>query len=151
MPGECLDQVAALLAADPGAEAATLYWPIDAADEVRDPNAVKVVTSQTGDALCFSRSPLPFPRGHDTIEAAMQSGLSWNRHLGLYCYRHSALRKFTSQEPTPLERAEKLEQMRFLETGGRIRIAQASRAIPAGIDTPEDLERIRRDVASGRR
>jgi 3-deoxy-manno-octulosonate cytidylyltransferase (CMP-KDO synthetase) len=143
MPAICLDQVAELLESDPAADAATLFWPMEDAAEIRNPNMVKVVCGVNGDALCFSRSPIPFPREYDSLEAALAAGVRWNRHLGLYCYRNAALQRFTRMEPTPLESLEKLEQLRILENGGRIRIAQASAFIPAGIDTPEDLERAR--------
>jgi len=143
MPPACLDQVAELLAGDPGAAAATLYRPIDSAEEVGDPNAVKVVVSERGQALYFSRSPIPYARGHASVGEALQAGHRWYRHIGLYCYRLAALRSFAAQAPTPLERAEHLEQLRFLEYGERIVIAEASRPIPAGIDTEADLAKVR--------
>ncbi len=143
MPPECLDQVAELLAAHPEADAATLYRPVGDAEEAADPNAVKVVVGEGGDALFFSRATVPYPRDYPTVEAAFEAGVTWNRHLGLYAYRKAALDRFTRTPPTPLETAERLEQLRFLESGGRIVVALACREIPAGVDTPEDLERIR--------
>jgi 3-deoxy-manno-octulosonate cytidylyltransferase (CMP-KDO synthetase) len=143
MPPACLEQVAALLAEDDGAEVASLYWPVVNAEEVMDPNVVKVVTAGDGAALYFSRSVIPHPRDAADIAAALQAGLQWNRHIGLYAYRASALRAFTAMPPAPLERAEKLEQLRFLESGRRIMMARAAEFIPAGVDTPHDLERAR--------
>jgi 3-deoxy-manno-octulosonate cytidylyltransferase (CMP-KDO synthetase) len=142
MPAACLDQVAALLEADPAAAMASLFWPIENEAEARDPNVVKVVVAQTGKALFFSRSLLPYPRGWNSVEAAISSGMQWYRHVGLYAYRAGALRRFSQSAPTALEQAEKLEQLRVLETGGSIAMARACEYIPAGIDTPDDLERV---------
>ncbi len=142
MPPVCLDQAAALLAGDPGAAAASLYWPITDAAEAADPNAVKVVVDQDGAALYFSRSVIPHPRGFPDLDAALQAGLDWKRHIGLYAYRAGALRTFAATPATPLESAEKLEQLRFLEHGLRVVMAQAVEFIPGGVDTPEDLQRV---------
>ncbi len=146
MPAACLDQVAALLAADPDADVASLYWPMDSSEEIINPSVVKVVTRADGHALYFSRSVLPFPRQWDTLEHALQSGMNWHRHVGLYAYRAGALRAFTAMQAMPLESAEKLEQLRFLESGGRIRMAQACQFIPTGVDTEQDLERVRKII-----
>ena len=137
MPPACLDQVASLLAAHPDADVASLYDTF--ADEMAagDPNAVKVVTDRDGRALYFSRSRIPYRRG-------ATDAVTWRRHIGLYAYRAGALRAFTRTPPTPLEKAEKLEQLRFLESGRVIVMAQAAEPIPAGVDTPEDLDRVRR-------
>ncbi len=147
MPPQCLDQVAMLLASDPAARLASLYWPLTTPQEILDPNIVKVVTALDGAAICFSRSVIPFPRDFTDLQAALDNacewGGEWKRHIGLYAWRMSALQTFSRQQPTPLERAEKLEQLRVLEHGGRIIMAQACRHIPAGVDTPEDLERVR--------
>jgi len=141
MPAECLQQVAELLASDHSAQMASLYWPFEHADEVLDPNCVKVVTAQDGAALLFSRSVIPFPRSWKDVAAGLEAGARWFRHIGLYAYRVGALREFAHHPQTPLETAEKLEQLRVLESGGRILMAQACRFIPAGIDTPQDVER----------
>jgi len=132
-----------LLDGDPAADVASLYWPLDSSEEIENPNVVKVVTGQGGHALYFSRSVLPFPRNWGNVKAALQSGISWQRHVGLYAYRAAALRAFTAMQATPLESAEKLEQLRFLESGRKIRMAQACQFIPAGVDTEQDLERVR--------
>jgi 3-deoxy-manno-octulosonate cytidylyltransferase (CMP-KDO synthetase) len=143
MPAACLDQVAALLDQQPGCEVASLYWPITEVAEINNPNAVKVVTDAQGRALYFSRATIPYRRDFGSVDEAIGAGLSWKRHLGLYAYRLEALRRFTACPPTPLERAERLEQLRIMEQGGRIAMAAACEFIPAGVDTPEDLERIR--------
>jgi len=148
MPAACLDQVAALLDKRTDCEVASLYWPISEAEEVRNPNAVKVVTDSEDRALYFSRSPVPFARAHAGINAAVTKGIEWNRHLGLYAYRLGALRRYTSCAATPLEKAEHLEQLRIMEQGGRIAMARACELIPAGIDTQEDLERVRKFIES---
>ena len=143
MPPECLDQVAALLASDARAEAASLYWPLDSAADIRDPNIVKVVTGLDGAALLFSRSVVPHPRAWSSLQAGLKNGRHWKRHIGLYAYRAAALTAFSRRSPTVLEQAERLEQLRILESGGRIIMAEACRFIPPGVDTPEDLERMR--------
>ena len=147
MPPQCLDQVATLLASDPAAQLASLYWPLTTAQEILDPNIVKVVTALEGAAIFFSRSVIPFPRDCTDLQAALdiacEWGCEWKRHIGLYAWRMSALQAFSRLEPTPLERVEKLEQLRVLEHGGRIIMAKACRHIPAGVDTPADLERVR--------
>ncbi len=142
MPTACLDQVATLLQSDPAADMASLYWPISNAVEALDPNVVKVVLAAAGNALFFSRSLLPYPRGWGSIEQALEQGLHWHRHVGLYAYRVGALKRFSELDPSPLELAEKLEQLRMLESGGRIAMAAACAYIPPGVDTPEDLERV---------
>lgn len=143
MPAACLDQAARLLHDHASASVASLFHTIDSPAEVGDPNAVKVVTGKDGMALYFSRATIPFPRDFVSMEDAVGGGLSWKRHVGLYAYRAGALRAFTRTEPTPLEKAEKLEQLRFIESGRQIVMAEACETIPAGVDTAEDLERVR--------
>jgi 3-deoxy-manno-octulosonate cytidylyltransferase (CMP-KDO synthetase) len=143
MPPQCLDQVASLLANDAVAKLASLYWPLTAPQEILDPNIVKVVTACDGSAIFFSRSVIPFPRDCPDLQTALDNGCEWKRHIGLYAWRNSALQAFSRRPATPLEQIEKLEQLRILECGGRIIMAQACRHIPAGVDTPEDLERVR--------
>jgi 3-deoxy-manno-octulosonate cytidylyltransferase (CMP-KDO synthetase) len=146
MPPACLDQVAGLLAGDGKADVASLYWPLQDEGEAADPNVVKVVTGLDGTALYFSRSTIPHPRG-----GGVPAEGSWKRHVGLYAYRAGALQAFARGRATPLERTERLEQLRFLESGRRILMARACAFIPAGVDTPADLERIRAELeaASG--
>ena len=100
-----------------------------------DPNVVKVVCDLQGYALYFSRSPLPFRRDVAAPYAPRQ-------HVGLYVYRRDFLARFPMMEPTPLEMAESLEQLRVLENGYRIRVVETITA-PESVDTPDDLERVR--------
>jgi 3-deoxy-manno-octulosonate cytidylyltransferase (CMP-KDO synthetase) len=142
MPAACLDQTAQLLAADRDADVASLYWPVESEEEVTDPNVVKVVLDESGAALYFSRSAIPHPRHWGSIGKALADGCFWKRHIGLYAYRAGALRAFAASQATPLEKAERLEQLRILESGGRIVMAQACQFIPAGVDTADDLRRV---------
>lgn len=146
MPEACLDQVATLLQKAPGADMASLYWPIESASEIEDSNVVKVVTDQSGRALYFSRSVIPHPR-NATIDEALDEGATWLRHIGLYAYRGSALKAFTAMPASPLERLEKLEQLRFIEAGKVILMERSCSPIPAGVDTDEDLDRIRQLIS----
>ena len=148
MPAACLDQVAALLDQRTDCEVASLYWPITEAAEVQNPNAVKVVTDLQNRALYFSRAPIPYARSFVSAADAIVAGVEWKRHLGLYAYRLAALRRYTASAPTPLEKCERLEQLRIMEQGGRIAMAAACEFIPAGIDTPDDLQRVRKIIES---
>ncbi len=147
MPAECLDQVASLLGAHPDTDVATLYALVASAAEVNNPNVVKVVARHDGHALLFSRSGIPVARDFNDVAEAMSSGIKWRRHLGLYAYRRRALDWFAKTPATPLEMAEKLEQLRFLECGRRIVLARARMDIPPGVDTQADLDRVR-DIIS---
>jgi 3-deoxy-manno-octulosonate cytidylyltransferase (CMP-KDO synthetase) len=129
-----IDAVATLLLDDPDLVMASLMCPLPAGRE-SDPNVVKVVVDRQGYALYFSRSPLPYRRVADAPYAPRQ-------HVGLYAYRRDFLLQFPRLAPTPLEQAEALEQLRALEHGFRIRMAETDRA-PESVDTPEDLERVR--------
>jgi len=146
MPAACLDQVAEILDKTPGASVASLYWPIETSEEVEDSNVVKVVLCSTGLAMYFSRSVIPYPRGTG-VESAIEAGVTWNRHIGLYAYRAGALRAFTVLPESPLEQLEKLEQLRFLEAGRQIVMEQARLFIPTGVDTPGDLDYVRQIIA----
>ncbi|MEN8721043.1 MAG: 3-deoxy-manno-octulosonate cytidylyltransferase [Oceanococcaceae bacterium] len=141
MPVELLRAVARALEQSP-ADWATVAVPIADPAEFANPACVKVVCSTAGDALYFSRAPIPHPRDGD--ERACRP----LRHVGLYAYRVGALARYCQIAPTPLEQTEKLEQLRALESGMRIRVHVASVAPPAGIDTPADLERARQQLAT---
>jgi 3-deoxy-manno-octulosonate cytidylyltransferase (CMP-KDO synthetase) len=149
MPPACLDQVAGLLGDCPQAQVASLYAPIAERREVEDGNVVKVVVDAADRAMYFSRSVIPYPRLEGGLETALSSGLRWKRHIGLYAYRAGALRAFTRTPVSPMETVEKLEQLRFIENGHRIVMAQACEHIPPGVDTPADLERVRTVLAAG--
>ncbi|MBO9875690.1 MULTISPECIES: 3-deoxy-manno-octulosonate cytidylyltransferase [Xanthomonas] len=128
--------------ADSGAEMATLGTPVDAAEHLFDPNVVKLVRRADGDALYFSRAPIPW---HRDAFAASQAQLPlpgpWLRHIGIYAYRAGFLRRFAAMPPGTLERIESLEQLRVLEAGFRIAVALSPAPFPPGVDTPEDLAR----------
>jgi 3-deoxy-manno-octulosonate cytidylyltransferase (CMP-KDO synthetase) len=110
------------------------------AEEVRNPHAVKVVLDRHGFALYFSRAPIPFSHGHPVLLSADAGPF---KHIGLYVQRREFLLKIVSFEPTPLERSEGLEQLRVLESGFRIRMLETGHH-SIGVDTPDDLERVRR-------
>lgn len=127
--------------ADSGAPMATLAVPIEDAATLFDPNAVKLVRATNGDALYFSRAPIPwhrdgFARSRDVLPAG-----EWLRHIGIYAYRAGFLRRFSTLPPGRLEQVESLEQLRVLEAGHRIAVALTPAPFPPGVDTPEDLAR----------
>jgi 3-deoxy-manno-octulosonate cytidylyltransferase (CMP-KDO synthetase) len=124
-----------------GAGIATLAAPIDAVDTLLDPNAVKVVRAASGDALYFSRAPVPWPRDAFARDRGAMPEGQWLRHIGIYGYRVAALRAFAALPPGRLEQVEALEQLRALEAGWRIAVALAPSPFPPGVDTPEDLAR----------
>ncbi|MBF0164956.1 MAG: 3-deoxy-manno-octulosonate cytidylyltransferase [Magnetococcales bacterium] len=147
-----IDRVAAPLLADPALPMSTLAHPLTSPDEVFNPNVVKVTRNRRGDALYFSRAPIPWERdrlanGRGTIDWVPEGML---RHVGLYGFRADFLQRFATLEPTPLERIERLEQLRVLEHGHAIRVEVAAGVVRGGVDSPEDLELARRFVATGR-
>ncbi|HET7299439.1 MAG TPA: 3-deoxy-manno-octulosonate cytidylyltransferase [Oleiagrimonas sp.] len=127
--------------ADGDAPMATLCTPITEADELFDPNAVKVVASQ-GRALYFSRAPVPWARdAFAETRDRLPENTPFRRHIGIYAYRAGFLRRFAELPPTPLERAESLEQLRALEHGHTIAVCDTPEPFPPGIDTEADLTR----------
>lgn len=148
-------QTAARLAGS-GAEIATVAHPLGEAAEFFNPNIVKVVCTAAGDALYFSRAPIPYARDHfaregdgEKLPAALPAGMPAMRHIGLYAYRARFLRRYTSLSPSPLETFEALEQLRALWHGYRISVAIADELPAPGVDTPEDAERVRQWFARG--
>ncbi len=133
LPPENIDRLVEGMLGRPEVGLGTLCRPLPLGCE-GDPNAVKVVRRADGRALYFSRSVIPFPRERGTA-----AGL-WRLHLGIYAFRREALRRFVELEPSPLERAEGLEQLRALENGLEILVLDAP-ADSFGVDTPGDLER----------
>ncbi|EIK53897.1 3-deoxy-manno-octulosonate cytidylyltransferase [Stutzerimonas stutzeri TS44] len=145
IPPAVIDQVAANLAAHPEAAIATLAEPISDAATLFNPNAVKVLADINGLALTFSRAPLPWARdAFAQNREALPHGVPYRRHIGIYAYRAGFLANFVAWGPCWLENTECLEQLRALWHGQRIHVADATEAPPAGVDTPEDLERVRR-------
>ncbi len=138
---EMIDDVIMLMA-DASADIGTLVRRIENVEEFRDPNVVKAVFDQTGRALYFSRSPIPFPRdgGQDFLPAAY-------KHIGMYAYRRESLFRLSGLKPTVLEQTEKLEQLRALENGMVIKVKE-SEFDSIGVDTPEDLERVEKWLSS---
>jgi 3-deoxy-manno-octulosonate cytidylyltransferase (CMP-KDO synthetase) len=130
---EDLDALVAPMIAEPELAMATLATPITDSEEWYNPNKVKVVCDARGDAIYFSRSPIPYARDGGMPSVA-------RRHIGVYGYRRDFLLRFASLEPGVLEQIEKLEQLRALERGYRIRVV-ASIAPSLEVDTPEDLAR----------
>jgi 3-deoxy-manno-octulosonate cytidylyltransferase (CMP-KDO synthetase) len=134
-----------------GAEMATLATPVLDIDTLLDPNAVKLVRADSGDALYFSRAPVPWPRDAFAADrSVMPAGQHWLRHIGLYAYRAGFLRRFAAMPPGRLEQVESLEQLRVLEAGFRIAVALAPEEFPPGVDTPEDLARAEARLAEPR-
>ena len=122
---------------------ATLAHPIHEHADFINPNVVKVVTDEAGYALYFSRAPIPWPRDAFAAQQAMPHELGALRHIGLYAYRAGFLRTYASLASSPLERFEMLEQLRVLWHGHRISLGITPLAPAPGVDTPEDLERVR--------
>lgn len=120
----------------------TLKTPLTSLEEYRNPNVVKVVTDRRGFALYFSRAPIPYPRDFsDGLELRWHE-LATAKHIGLYVYRRQFLLEYPHLQATPLENQECLEQLRVLEHGYRIHVAETS-LIGQGVDTPQDLEKVR--------
>ncbi len=140
MPEQLIDQVARLLAAYPAADMATLSIPLDSVRELLDPNVVKVVADLQQRALYFSRAPIPWSRESAPLGPASQSSCAGaRRHLGIYAYRVAALQRMAALPPSALEAIEKLEQLRALENGMDIRVADALAAPGADVNTAADL------------
>ncbi len=139
---DTIDAAIAPLLADPSVEMSTLSRPFQSVEEFKSPHVVKVVTNLFGDALYFSRAPIP-ASGPAAPSAAPGSMPSVARaHVGLYVYRRETLLKLAAAPAVPLELEESLEQLRALALGIRIRVVD-TRHVAAGVDTPEDLERVR--------
>ena len=142
VPPAVIDQVAGLLG-DGACPVATLCEPIVDAAEVFDPNIVKVVADRSGQALYFSRAPIPWSRETFADGAPDTIGSHWQRHIGIYAYRVAALKNFVSWPASVIEEVEALEQLRLLDRGCAIAVAEAQVPVPGGVDTPADAERVR--------
>ena len=136
---DMIDAAVAPLLAEPELRIATLKTPIEVDEEFMSPHVVKVVTDGSDFALYFSRSPIP---NHLAFRDGA-SAVAPYKHIGLYVYRRDFLLEFASLEPSPLERIERLEQLRALENGFRIKVVE-TQFNPVSVDTEEDLERVRR-------
>ncbi len=122
------------------ASASTACHPIRDAESFANPNVVKVVFDARGFALYFSRAGIPHPREGQ--------GTNGFRHIGIYAYRVAFLRRYASMAASPLERIEQLEQLRMLWHGDRIAVAISAGEVPPGVDTPTDLDTVRRMIAA---
>ena len=154
MPPENIHQVALNLYLQEKADMATLCWPIVSGSELFSPNQVKVVTDINHYALYFSRAPIPwsreqFPRMLESASvlgkapAAPSLSTGWFRHLGIYAYSVGFIKQFVNLPVAELEKTECLEQLRALYQGYKIHVAIAQALPPIGVDTPEDLEKVR--------
>lgn len=141
------------LAHDPDIQMGTLKKQIEDPREITDPNVVKVVTDRTGNAIYFSRCPIPYvrPEGAEASESSRHAGESacairvgvHYKHIGLYVYRREFLLGYSALPAGPLEEAERLEQLRALENGHQIRVVETEYE-SLGVDTPDDLARVSR-------
>jgi 3-deoxy-manno-octulosonate cytidylyltransferase (CMP-KDO synthetase) len=140
-----IDAVAALLQGHAGADIATCACPLADAESLFNPNVVKAVCAADGRALYFSRAPVPWARDALANGArVLAPGLPALHHIGMYAYRAGFLRRFPTLPQGLLERYESLEQLRALEYGHTIVVHRVDQAPAAGVDTAEDLERVRR-------
>ncbi len=144
MPAALIDQCAGLLD-DPAVELSTLASPLASLADFRNPNVVKVVCADSGDALYFSRAPIPHPREPGSEELAMRTAL---HHHGIYAYRVATLKTLVAARPSPLETCERLEQLRALGLGMTIRVGVPAERPGPGIDTEDDLAAVERLLQS---
>jgi 3-deoxy-manno-octulosonate cytidylyltransferase (CMP-KDO synthetase) len=148
MPSSLIQQVAEDMVSHPRAGVTTLYTPINEREDLFDPHVVKVVMDAEGYALLFSRAPIPwhrdeFMRGDKELPA----GVLFARHIGLYAYRVGYLKQYVGWPPAPLEQAESLEQLRVLWHGGCIHVSKAVMTPGHGVDTGDDLLRVRAQLS----
>ncbi|CAG7856097.1 3-deoxy-manno-octulosonate cytidylyltransferase (CMP-KDO synthetase) [biofilm metagenome] len=143
IPPELIRELAETLSRQQRASIATLAAKIHDASEIFNPNAVKVVLNQDGNALYFSRAPIPWDRDGFAANTKQVSGkIPYYRHIGMYCYTVDFLRRYCSWQPSVLETVESLEQLRILWYGEPIKVNIIAYAPPAGVDTQEDLARV---------
>lgn len=151
MPASLIRQLAESLANDPTPAVATLVTPLREAAELFDPHVVKAVQNHAGEALYFSRAPIPWPRDHFARDRETLPGdAGCLRHIGIYAYRAGFIRRYVSWPRSPLETLESLEQLRILWHGERIRLVTVDQAPPAGVDTVDDLQRVRQILEAER-
>ncbi|MCY4128569.1 MAG: 3-deoxy-manno-octulosonate cytidylyltransferase [Gammaproteobacteria bacterium] len=148
IPSVVIDQAADLVNQADDCGVATLCEVMRDGRDIFNPNVVKVVVDRYGRALYFSRAPIPWERGKFESNEVPESEQAWYRHLGIYAFKHWALRRFVSLPKSRLESLESLEQLRLLENGISIAIAESESDIPAGVDTQADVDRVREVLAS---
>jgi 3-deoxy-manno-octulosonate cytidylyltransferase (CMP-KDO synthetase) len=143
MPPRLIDQVGELLHAHPQAAIATLAAPVGSLEEFLNPNVVKVVTDERGRALYFSRAPIPWERAGANGGLSSQKQFSGaRRHIGIYAYRVGSLLQLAALQPGALERCEQLEQLRALQNGLEIRVADAAEQPGPDVNTASDIDRV---------
>jgi 3-deoxy-manno-octulosonate cytidylyltransferase (CMP-KDO synthetase) len=150
LPETLLDQVAGLLETFPDADIATLAVPLTQEAEWRDPNVVKVVTDRAQRALYFSRAPIPYARDAASAAEAARAPTVARRHVGIYAYRVGALQRMAALPAGTLERLEQLEQLRALEYGMRICVADALAAPGPDVNSAQDLAAVSALLATQR-
>jgi 3-deoxy-manno-octulosonate cytidylyltransferase (CMP-KDO synthetase) len=148
LKGNIIDKAVTPLLKDPSLPLSTLMTKIEGVKDWLNPNVVKVVVSQKGFALYFSRSPIPFPRDLNVEKLLAASSKEKSplprlvfKHIGVYVYRRDFLLRYSKMKHTPLEKLEKLEQLRALENGFSIKVTPVDYE-PLSVDTPEDLTRV---------
>ncbi len=143
MPPEAVNAVAKLLVERPQCAISTAAHPILDIENFRNPNVVKVVLDVEGNAITFSRAPIPYPRDEwRKDEELLPTAVKPLHHLGLYAYRVGFLRRFPTLRQAPIEKSESLEQLRALYYGEKIAVLVLDKELPAGVDTEDDLERV---------
>jgi 3-deoxy-manno-octulosonate cytidylyltransferase (CMP-KDO synthetase) len=142
IPAQNIKQVADNLARASQCQMATLSTPINDAQDVFNPNIVKVVVNSLGESIYFSRSPIPFERDRMMAEPTSANTALYQRHIGIYAYRAQYVQQYVDYAPSELEQIESLEQLRAIWYGDKIHCETAIAPPPIGIDTPEDLERL---------
>ncbi|MES1981978.1 MAG: 3-deoxy-manno-octulosonate cytidylyltransferase [Pseudomonadota bacterium] len=149
MPPQLIRTVAQHLHDHPECAMSTACHPIHDQDAMRNPNIVKVVLDQDGNALYFSRAPIPYPRDAWAADTASPQNLTMLRHIGIYAYRAGFLRAYSKLAPAAIEQIEMLEQLRALWHGYKIGVTITADAPPAGVDTEPDLHAARRLFETG--
>lgn len=142
---DIIDEALILLESHPEFDVTTAVTPISNIDSYRNPNCVKVVLDANYRCLYFSRSPIPALHRPEA-ESQLPASTPFYRHIGFYCFRRDALERFAASPPFPLEECEGLEQLRILETGGRIGAVVATEVGP-GVDSPDDLRQVEEYIA----
>ncbi|NRB41700.1 MAG: 3-deoxy-manno-octulosonate cytidylyltransferase [Pseudomonadales bacterium] len=144
IPPAVINQLAVLMQ-DEKQDMATLCEAVDSVDQLFDANVVKLVTDEQGQALYFSRAPIPWVRDvfAEGKPDVLPSGVAFKRHIGIYGYRAKLLNQFVQWPVAPLEAAEKLEQLRAMANGVSIAVDEACETIPGGVDTEADLALVR--------
>jgi 3-deoxy-manno-octulosonate cytidylyltransferase (CMP-KDO synthetase) len=146
IPPQVINQVARNLYQNEFSSMATLSEPIHSLEDFKNPNIVKVISDEKGKALYFSRAPIPWPRDYFATPDAtsLPEKFPAQRHIGIYAYRVSLLNEFVTWPQADLEKIESLEQLRVLTKGHAIHVDEACEAVPGGVDTEEDLIRVRK-------